>query len=606
MGRGEWLYRAFLLLTAFCIGNAVLYSLAAATPLIQADGWYFLESFLPKYFDGTLSFADLFMKRGATDHSQPLQKLVLLFHTHFFNMDFRVEGLIGALFGVAWCYVVSSEISIFKSASVGNQALRGLAIVLVFAIGLSLNSTNVFTWPLVTLGYMTLFISTLYFKLLMRAWNRPCALMVFLASLFLGLAIDTQAIVVLIAMALALLPMSPINWRSAGRQVTAAIAALLLARLVLWALTSANSIANTEEASRSIFSLLTEPGTLKGLLIPFSDSLVHIEHLARRFPESYAQLSTFTGLAAITLHVWFWARAFLAWRNFHYYRTTAMAVFLMLMAYGLTAAIVIGRVPLFDWNYLHQPRYVLTYEISLVAIATMIAETLLRSSFRPLARIAEPALLLVLVLTLLIVQMAVSREAWKVPYYLTGYWQNTALDMQRVANAPLADPGKCSDIMSVCEYSPERRERLMGMLSERQLNVFSPAFQMRNRIYPNMDSIPGFAADNAAQIQLETALRAAPLPVLLSIDHQMGCANDDSLVETVIDIRLQGLAARGAQLWLEAVGAQRQLLHTVDPKQSQMTISRSLPNNSHLTLVANGTNTVLDQAELALGACPAR
>ncbi len=605
-GRGEWMYRMFLLMAAACVGNAVLYSMAAATPLIQADGWYFLESFLPKYFDGTLSLADLFIKRGPTDHSQPLQKLVLLFHTHFFNMDFRVEGLIGVLFGVAWCCAVSREISILKDASVSREVLCGLSIVLVFSVGLSLNSTNIFTWPLVTLGYIALLVSTLYFQLFMYAWCKPRPLTVFISSLLLGLVIDTQAIVVMIAMVLALLPMSPVNWRSARRQVAAAVAALLLARLVLWALTSGSTLATSEESSRSVLTLLTEPGILKGLLIPLSDSLVHIEHLARKFPQSYEPLSIYVGLAVAAMHIWFWIRAFLAWRNFHYQRTVAMAVFLMLLAYGLTAAIIIGRVPMFDWNYLHQPRYVLTYQVSLVAIALMFADTLLRANFRSLVSFAEPGVLMALVLTLLTVQIAVSREAWKVPHYLTAYWQNAALDMQRVGNAPFADPGKCPDIMYVCEYPAERREHLMGMLMQRQLNVFSPAFQMRNRIYPSLNSIPGFAVNDAEQVQPDAELRASATPVNLSISHQMQCANDDALIEAVIDMRIQGLASHGAQLWLETVGAQRQLIQTVGAHQNQMTIRRALPNSSHLALVANGTHTVLAQAELVLDECPVK
>lgn len=62
---------------------------------MQSDAWYFLDVFLRKAIDNNLSFADFFIKRAGADHAQPLFKVVLLFEWRFFDLDFKIEALIG-------------------------------------------------------------------------------------------------------------------------------------------------------------------------------------------------------------------------------------------------------------------------------------------------------------------------------------------------------------------------------------------------------------------------------------------------------------------------------------------------------------------------------
>lgn len=593
----------FALVTAVC-GNAILYSLAAATPLIQADGWYFLERFLPRYFDGSLTFADMFMQRGGTDHSQPLQKLVLLFHTRYFDMDFRVEGVIGVLFGVLWCLAVAHEMRSDRPLSLVRNIASYVGILLVFSLGLSLNSTNVFTWPLVTLGYLALLLSTLYFSLAMSSWGRPGSVAIFLATTILSLCIDSQAIVVVIAMCMALAPLKPQSRHESRRQLLVALSGLLLARGLLWWLAqqSGGPESPVGAGARPLLTVLSESGAIQGLLTPFSDSLIHVEHLVKHFPATYPKIMLVCATIVAALHIWFWIRAFLAWRNDRYGRTVAMAVFLMLLAYGMTAAIIIGRVPMFDWNYLHQPRYVLTYQVSLVAIAMMLQVTIRDARIPNLLHAIEPLAIVLIIGALMTSQVTLAREAWIVPHYLTSYWQNAALSMQRLADDPRAEPHQCPDIMSVCEYSPERREHLMTMLMQRQLNIFSPRFQMRNRLYPKLSAIPGFGSVESTYM-LDESILAATHPATLRVTQDEPCASGVDMLVAEIEVQTNGMAPEGAQLWAEAVGGTRLLLGSVAPDQRSQVLEKRLPNGSHLTLVSNSSSKILAAADMVLDSC---
>ncbi len=596
-----------LMLVAAACGNALLYSDAAATPLVQSDAWYFLESFLTRYFDGTLTFLDLFVQRGAGDHAQPLQKLVLLFHTRYYALDFGIEGLIGTAIGILWCCAVAHEMRRQPLPDPLRNALSWLCIGLVFALGLSLNSSNIYTWPLATLGYIPLVLGTLYFSLVMTQLERQRPLWILLATALLGACIDEIAVVVVIAAALACVPLLGSNHRQKAITVGCAVAGLVLARIFLaWVAYRAGASSALIVAKGSLVDTLLNPDALRGLLIPFSDSLIHIEHLARWFPANTPKAVLLCASAAALLHAYFWFCILQAWRNGRYTRTLAMATFLMLVAYALTAGIIISRVPAYDWNYLHQPRYVMSYQMSLVAVAVLFQQRLCQIDLDA-SRVRlwiERTVVVVMLAMLLSVQWYVSRANWGLPHYLTPYWQNAALSMQTLAADPLQEPGPCPDIMTVCGYPAERRAKLMGLLMEKQLNIFSPAFQMRYRLYPSLANIPGFGPGQPQDQHFDPRIRQAAVPAVLAAQPKPGsCATDGSAQPVQVSFDTHDLAPFGAQLWVESVGASRTLLATTAPGQPTLSIEHPIQNHSVLSLVRADGQGVLAQSQVELPAC---
>lgn len=595
-----------LILAASC--NALLYSDAVATPLVQADAWYFLESFLSRYFDGTLTFLDLFVQRGVGDHAQPLQKLILLFHTRYFDMDFRIEGLIGTSIGILWCCVIALEMRKHTLLNPLQNAFSWICIGLVFALGLSLNSSNIFTWPLVTLGYIPLLLGTLYFAVLMTQLEKHRPAVVCVATLLLGLCIDEIAVVVVIAAALACVPLLVSSNRRKGIILLAAVSGLVLARIFLWWVAyRAGSTSAMLPAQGSLVDTLFNKEALNGMLIPFSDSLVHLELLSSRYPNSTGNASLFTAAFVIALHLYFWFTTLRSWRSGVYNRTLAMATFLMLVAYALTAGIIVSRVPAFDWNYLHQPRYVMTYQMGSVAIAMMFHHRLAHpATERVVGPWIERLMILGLIWALLSVQWSATRYSWQLPYYLIPYWQNTALAMQRLAADPVSPPGPCPDIMTVCEYSKERRAHLTSLLVDKQLNIFSSRFQIRNRLYPSLNRLPGFGPGMAqaqsfdrriVQATVSAALSATPLAA--------NCAKADEAQPMRIEVETHDLAPLGTQLWIESIGASRSLLASTTPQETSFTLEQPLRNHTSMSLVRADTQALLAQYQVALPDCGA-
>ncbi|MBA0446736.1 hypothetical protein [Stenotrophomonas maltophilia] len=614
IGSLAFMLRAFGVLLAIAAScNALLFSDAVATPLVQSDAWYFLESFLPRYFDGSLTFLDLFMQRGVGDHAQPLQKLVLLFHTKYFDMDFRVEGLIGILIGIAWCCAVAREMPRHALASPMRNAYAWLCIGLVFALGLSLNSSNIFTWPLATLGYIPLLLGALYFSLVMTQLQQARPWLVFAATLLLGLCTDEIALVLVIATALACVPLLTASRRDKAIALVAAVVALILVRGFLWWVAMRAGTGATMLPSRGLAESLLTADALKGLLIPFSDGLIHLELLSARFPKATQTAVMVCAGAVLALQVFFWVTVAGAWRRRTYNRTLAMATFLMLVAYALTAGIILSRVPAFDWNYLHQPRYVMSYQINLVAIAVMFHYRLTRpdasapasAHASPKAWRVEQGAILLLVVGLLAVQWQASRYNWKLPHYLIPYWQNTALAMQRLATDPRTPPTACPDIMTVCGYPEEERGKLISLLVDKQLNVFSNRFQIRNRLYPSLATVPGFGPGAVQEQRFDRRIAGAPVKASLLAEPLSGsCAGGTSAAQPVrIHLDTRDLAPFGAQLWVDSVGAQRTLLASTAAAEPALTVEHALPDHSVLSLVRSDSQGVLAQQQLDLPPC---
>lgn len=596
------------LLVAAAVLNAWSYSSTAAGPLLQADAWYFLDVFVSKYLDGTLGIWDLFVQRGGSDHAQPLQKLILLFHTRYFDMDFRVEGLIGTALGIAWCVTIALAVYTGQRRDRSMHVFSPAVISLVFVLGLSINSTNVFTWSLVTLIYVTLLASTLYFLAAMRLVRGRFPWLLAPVGLLQGLLIDEVAIIVFVASVIAVGLFSPASRRNKLLGGTAALGGLLLARLVLY-LVSSRNLDSTSGSTSALFEALFSLDALKGVVVPFSDSLVHVEHLQRFFPESYGAALVLLAAFVMVLHGYFWVVTFNAIRQDTRSSSLALAVFLMLVSYALTAGIIVGRVPTFGWGYLHQPRYVLFYQLGLVAIAIMFVHRLGQGMCSSAARrrsFASVEAIGILLVSLVFVstQLIVTRESWNVPRYLTPYWQNASFVMQRLADDP-SNVAQCPDILSVCEYAPEQRERLMGLLVQRQLNIFSPAFQIRNRLYSSLESVPGLGvSQDKPQAEEISAAVVAPVGaqsvgiVIEALPGAEGC--DDTSAAPLVRIRLNPGNAKGPiQLWSDGAGQQRKLLAEHGGDEATVNVDARLESGATLSVLAANNQQVLARASFA-------
>ena len=484
----------FAALALVCV-NALGFTSSAANPLVSSDSWHFLDVIVRPYAGGELDLSDLLSKRNAMDHSQPLRRVILLFHYQWFDLDFRIEAMIGttvALINLALFWVIArfSQIRTDRSARVAGRT----AFVALAAIYVSLNAPVVFSWSLVTLNFTSHLFIVLFFVAGWHAFRRgsPSArFILFLAALAADFVADDSGIIATVAVVLSALIVG-LRQRAVGNAVwtsAAAIAAMTVYLVLYGALAPVVPTGSGQALGlgSSLAALAAQLGDAwNWAVIPLAASVVHRSHLNSWFGSADVPVMLVASLVAVA-HVWFWLRAFRGRVNL----ASFVAVALMLLFYGLLAGILLGRVSEYGSDYLWQPRYALIYQWNLVALLLMLlaqiwgaadaSSTPPRSRRWPLVLPATAAILL------LLVQIPLSVDAWSRIKYQERFQQQQALQMGMLARYPDVVPERCLNTLSVCSFRPERRAELITFLSERQLNVFSPEFQKRNSLSPGSD-----------------------------------------------------------------------------------------------------------------------
>jgi hypothetical protein len=171
-----------------------------------------------------------------------------------------------------------------------------------------------------------------------------------------------------------------------------------------------------------------------------------------------------------------------------------VATGLMLVFYGLVAGIVVARVSAHGITYLWQPRYVIIYQWSIVALLMMGVSQLpaRREGAQPAVparRPVMPVMLACAAITLLVLQIPMSLHSWSGVRYRNAGQQRSALALGALARS--SDRGERTQAISLedCRLQVQCRSEVVRFLRAHRLNVFSRAFQARNRLYPDSGSL---------------------------------------------------------------------------------------------------------------------
>jgi len=146
----------FKLLLIFC---SFYYLTMVLSPVIQRDGWYYVYQFGQKWIENGISFEDFLEKRSLTDTSIPLLKIWLYFNLKYFDLDFRIEGLLGffALVGI----VLFGYFMYKKSEYQSKNWVSAVWICNGSLVLLSPLNTETYYWSLSMLGYTYPFLGIL-------------------------------------------------------------------------------------------------------------------------------------------------------------------------------------------------------------------------------------------------------------------------------------------------------------------------------------------------------------------------------------------------------------------------------------------------------------
>lgn len=471
-----------------CIVNAYSYTLVVANPLVQSDVWRLLDGFLGRFIDYGFSWQDVFVEPAASNTNFPLYKLFLLFNTRYFAMDLRLEAVLAILAGIG-CMLLLARMASARPWTAWRARECWLLAALALAM-LSLNSPNLYAWPLALSWYVPILLACAYFGTVHQVqWPMAAA-----ATFVLGVLLDEFAYPVVAA---ALLAWGMLRWRD-WRPIRISAAGILVGLLgsrmfyALWDATATQAIraAAGDPVLQRSFGAFLSPELWKAAIVPLSNSLVHADNLGPVFG-AYAQLARWTlALGLLVAHGWFWWQVARIARRGDGDLAAYLAVAIMLFFYAMVAGVVLQRVPEHGFDYLDQPRYVLFYQLNLVGLALLAYSCRCGASADPSMRTRLTHAVLPACLVLgLVLQACLSAHAWAQAKYISLYLQEAARDMGRIAANPDAQI-TCLPIVRVCDFTVEKRRRIMARLLDNRLNLFSSDFQAMYRMYPDAGAIP--------------------------------------------------------------------------------------------------------------------
>lgn len=457
--------------------NAFAYTLVVANPLVQSDLWRMLDGFLGRFIDQGFRWADVFVEPYPSDTNLPLFKLFLFFNVRWFALDLRIEAVLAVLVAALGVWMLVWFAGRTKE---GHAVEKAWLLAVLALVWLSLNASATYAWPLALSWHVPVTLSIAYFCMAMRA---SLPLLVAVTAL-LGILLDEFAYPVVLAACIARMLAGGEDKRRLVAVALSIALGLLASRVFYgvweWAAASPPGGADAAvEMSRSLTGLLSLRAW-KAVAFPLTDSMVHVDNLGELFGHGAGSFRWMIAIALIMAHGWFWLTICKLARRRQGDNASYLATATMLLGYAMVAGVLLQRVPQLGFDYLHQPRYVLFYQINLLALAILaFRRVLVPTRLGSARRILLPAL----GIALLCLQLGLSALAWSRARESGGYYEKIAAEIGRVA----ADPGRehaCEAIVRVCAFPVDQRRRIMARLTRQQLNLFSPRFQRLHRLEP--------------------------------------------------------------------------------------------------------------------------
>ncbi|WP_282245415.1 hypothetical protein [Stenotrophomonas sp. PS02300] len=473
-----------LALASFAFANAAVYISYASNPFVVSDGWYFVDAFLQKYYNGGVTLTDLYMKRSADDHAQPIHKLLLIWNADTFSLDFVVESYIGlAIAALAWLlmlFVVRQD-----NRDHGNGAWWMLLPLVAAAASLvSLSGGMAFNWSLVTLSYLGPLSMILLAIAAWQAVERHRWLPILLIAPVVLFTMDGTALICAIsatcALALREIKLRGESWRRTSAALVVIVVAAIGYRL------ASHYYLHTYIAARhggpsALHALMGfGPGELLKMALSIAALSVSDRPLLQLvFPRKAELVHQLLGVAVVVAHGWFWWRALRDRWN----QSQFLAVTLMLFCYGAVAGIVLTRVTEFGPAYASQQRYLLMYQLGTVALALMAAGSDWRKWQLPQRGIVSLVLAGVVLL-----QVPLTYATWREAPYVQAWGNTVGRQMILLGHDPAATLARCEPMLTVCKASRAERVRSIELLRTHRLNAFS------NRVL-NRHSMQALKAD---------------------------------------------------------------------------------------------------------------
>ena len=267
--------------------HLIFYVGTTANPFLQNDGWFFVSDFLIPFYGGDFGFSDLYVVRGAADHVQPLHRILFFLNAILFDLDFRYEAVLGALFAV---FLAGMMCLHFQKVHNFNELPVDIVIgmLAIVALVFSLNSTNTFTWSLAALGFMPVFLNVTFFIYLSNriVRNEGSYFLFVTLGMFVLFVGDDVSVLVMIVAGLVILIAALVQKQAHLLKYVAVIMSMVILYQLFKAYMIDNDVGsgNKTVLLNAVQYYMNNWGVIyKVVPAPFSDAFFHVMHL-RRYP----------------------------------------------------------------------------------------------------------------------------------------------------------------------------------------------------------------------------------------------------------------------------------------------------------------------------------
>ncbi|MGH2510871.1 MAG: hypothetical protein ACRDHZ_26195, partial [Ktedonobacteraceae bacterium] len=362
--------------------------------------------------------------------------------------------------------------------------------ICVLLFSLNGGTASQWTWPLNALVNITNLIILLFLLAIWHAHRTRHYPLLIAATLFLGLSSDDTALIVVIAAVLALLLMQWVDREQRDKPLwkiplamIACMVAVRIGYLFFPRIGGALPSQTFQHTLGLIVDRLRDQGWWMWVVYPLTVPVSDGSPFRFLGPSTWLAIVIAIGLLLLMAHVWFWNKAF----RCRYNSTIYVAVATMLVTYGYVAGMVLFRVSYFGNEDVEAPRYIVMYTANLIALLLMWT-AMRQSAPQPSGTRSRAIAQFVPVigcLLLLLVQVPLSVNAWRAKPSLHYYYANMATQIGALAAHPERHLN-CVSQLPVCDWPANKRAELTRLLSENELNVFSPRMQKLHPYLPKL------------------------------------------------------------------------------------------------------------------------
>jgi hypothetical protein len=474
--------------------NAILFAFYTANPLPVADCWFFINTFIRKIVEHSLTIEDFFRVRSTSDHAQPLQKLLLLFHTEFFSLDFSFDTIISIITGlitVRWLVFLLIQHSENRTDKLMTtdytQKLTTLLILLSIPFSiLPFNVTVHYTWPLVGEFFITLpFTLWFYYSFCKFITENNNKISLLISTFSIVILLDTLGVITVFSALMygCLVQLKQYSFKNYLDILKIILPAAIVGRMILNLLKPhlSTSTAISSEVIRGTGYLMNHLNEFAlWFTIPASSPFMHREWIDSVLNQNETQnFIILLGSIILALHYWFWR----TWNQNHGTLLSAFSALLMLYCYLSTVAILLFRLPDFGTNYLYSTRYVIfSYGLSVLALFIMLWQSLHLNQIS-VQNTRTKYIINSLLICYLSFQLIYIPYDWRNGSSVRKYHSNVTELILKLAATPESKPAGCEKYSTICTYDIKTRNDIISLLKNNKLSVFSQNFKLRHNLF---------------------------------------------------------------------------------------------------------------------------